>query len=102
MGCGYNSHLIAINTTNIAKIRKPCLSVVIIKSNKYMKVTVEDILKIRPGKTKTFILEKPKECHSAVSLVCYVKKTKKPADISNYSTTTDWKSNSISITAIAK
>jgi len=67
-----------------------------------MKVTVEDILKIRPGKTKTFILGNPRECHSAVSLVCYVKKTRKPADISNYSTTTDWESNSISITAIAK
>lgn len=67
---------------------------------KVTKVTVEDILKIRPGKTKTFILENPKECHSAVALVCYVKKTRKPVDILNYSTTTDWESNSISITAI--
>lgn len=65
-----------------------------------MKVTVEDILKIKPGKTKTFILGSPKECHSAVSLVCYVKKVRKPSDISNYTTTTDWNSNSISITAI--
>ncbi len=89
-----------LNTANIAKIRKPCLFIVIIKSNKDMKVTVEDILKIRPGKTRTFILSNPRECHSAVSLVCYVKKTRKPADISNYSTTTDWESNSISITAI--
>lgn len=65
-----------------------------------MKVTVEDILKIRPGKTKTFILGSPKDCHSAVSLVCYVKKMRKPADVANYSTSTDWESNSISITAI--
>ena len=36
-----------------------------------MKVTVEDILKIRPGRTKTFILESPNECHSAKSLVGY-------------------------------
>lgn len=102
MGCGYNSHLIAINTTNIAKIRKPCLFIVIIKSNKYMKVTVEDILKIRPGKTRTFILSNPRECHSAVSLVCYVKKIRKPVDVSKYTTSTDWETNSISITAIAK
>ena len=67
-----------------------------------MKVTVEDILKIRPGRTKTFIVGSPKGCHSAAALVGYVKKTRKPADISNYSTTTDWESNSISITAIGK
>lgn len=65
-----------------------------------MKVTVEDILKIRPGRTKTFILGKPNECHSAVSLVGYVKKTRKPADVSNYTTATDWESCSVSITAI--
>lgn len=67
-----------------------------------MKVTVEDILKIRPGRTKTFIVGNPKGCHSAVALVSYVKKTRKPTDISNYSTTTDWESHSISITAIGK
>lgn len=71
------------------------------KTNKDMKVTVEDILKIRPGKTKTFILGTPSECHSAKSLVGYVKKVRKPADVSDYSTSTDWESNSISITAIA-
>ncbi len=67
-----------------------------------MKVTVEDILKIRPGRTKTFILESPNECHSAKSLVCYVKKVRKPADVSDYTTATDWDSNSVSITAIGK
>lgn len=65
-----------------------------------MKVTVDEILKIRPGKTKTFILGSSKECHSAVALVCYVKKTRKPSDVANYATSTDWESNSISITAI--
>lgn len=67
-----------------------------------MKVTVEDILKIRPRRTKTFILESPKECHSAKSLVSYVKKVRKPADVSDYTTVTDWDSNSVSITAIGK
>ena len=102
MGCGYNSLLISIVNRKYSENSQTMPTVVIIKSNKDMKVTVEDILKIRPGKTKTFILGNPRECHSAVSLVCYVKKTRKPADISNYSTTTDWESNSISITAIGK
>lgn len=100
MGYGYNSHLIATEHCKYSKNSQTMPFIVIIKSNKDMKVTVEDILKIRPGKTRTFILSNPRECHSAVSLVCYVKKTRKPADISNYSTTTDWESNSISITAI--
>lgn len=65
-----------------------------------MKVTVEDILKIKPGKTKTFILSSPKECHSARSLVGYVKKTQRPSEVKDYTTTLDWDSNSISITAI--
>jgi hypothetical protein len=65
-----------------------------------MKVTVDEILRIRPGKTKTFILGSPRECHSAVALVCYVKKTRKPSDVGNYTTSTDWESNSISITAV--
>lgn len=74
MGCGYNSLLIAIVNRKYSENSQTMPTVVIIKSNKDMKVTVEDILKIRPGKTKTFILGNPRECHSAVSLVCYVKK----------------------------
>lgn len=65
-----------------------------------MKVTVEDILKIRRGKSKTFILDRPSDCHTAISLVSYVKKVRKPMDISDYTTATDWKTNAITITAL--
>lgn len=65
-----------------------------------MKVTVEDILKIKRGKSKTFLLGKPSECHSAISLVGYVKKVRRPLDISDYMTSTDWETNSITITAL--
>lgn len=65
-----------------------------------MKVTVEEILKIRPGKAKTFVLEHPNECHNAVSLVGYVKRVRKPSDVSNYTTTTDWGSNSVTVMAL--
>ena len=75
-GAGVIRSLSQLSIANIAKIRKPCLC--IYKINKSMKVSVEDIMNIKPGKTKTFILGKPSECHSAKSLVSYVKNVKKP------------------------
>jgi len=65
-----------------------------------MKVTVDDILKIKKGKTKTFILDTPNECHSLVSLVGYVKRVRKPIDIQNYTTTTEWSANAVTIMAL--
>ena len=97
-GAGVIRSLSQLSIANIAKIRKPCLC--IYKINKSMKVSVEDIMNIKPGKTKTFILGKPSECHSAKSLVSYVNNVKKPADISNYTTNTDWESNAISLPKI--
>jgi len=65
-----------------------------------MKVTVNDIINIKPGRTRTFVLDKPSDCHTVASLVSYVKKIRKPADVSDYKTTTDWQSNCVTITAI--
>jgi len=65
-----------------------------------MKVTVEDIMKIKKGKAKTFILDTPNECHSLVSLVGYVKRVRKPVDIQNYTTTTEWDVNAVTIRAL--
>lgn len=64
-----------------------------------MKPTVDDILKIRPGKAKTFILATPSECHSLRSLIGYVKRVRKPSDVSDYSTSTDWDTNSVTVMA---
>lgn len=71
-----------------------------VKEYKQMKVTVEDILKIRRGRSKTFALERPSECHSLVSLVGYVKKIRRPSEVSNYKTTTDWDANTVTVTAL--
>jgi len=65
-----------------------------------MKVTVDDILKIKKGKAKTFILDTPNECHNLVSLVGYVKRVRKPVDIQNYTTTTEWDVNAVTIRAL--
>jgi len=64
-----------------------------------MKITVDDILLIKPGRTKVFFLKSPNECHSVVSLVSYVKKMRKPQNVANYATTTDWEALAVSVTA---
>lgn len=65
-----------------------------------MKPTVEDILKIKPGKSKTFICESYKECLGAKSLAVYVKKAHCPSGVLKYSTSIDDDANAITIVAI--
>lgn len=90
-----------ISQLNTAKIARKSQTVPFsTKKTNMAKVTVEDILSIKKGHTRTFLLEKASECHNATALVSYVKKVKKPSDIDNYKTTTDWSANAITVMAL--
>ena len=66
-----------------------------------MRVTVEDIKKIKAGKSKTFIVESPDAVNCAKSLASYVKKYRKmPHGVAGYTCTTNVDVNAITITAI--
>lgn len=91
-----------MNTANIAKSSQTAPLFQINKAKKVMKVTVQDILNIKPGSCCTFQCDNAGKLYSARQLVCYVKKLKMPDDIANYTTRMDWETNSISITAVAK
>lgn len=67
-----------------------------------MELTVKDILKIKPGASRTFRLENANKVYSARAIVSYVRRTKQPAGISRYKTHADWESNSITITAVGE
>ena len=45
------------------------------------KLTKEEVLKIRPGKTAVFQFEDGKAVHSARQIIQYVKNTSMPADV---------------------
>lgn len=66
-----------------------------------MKVTKDEIIKIKPGKPKIFVMDDGKACNSARVMVQYVKRCCMPKGIADYRTDIDWKQNVISITAIA-
>jgi len=65
-----------------------------------MTLTVEDIKKIQPGKTKHFILADNKACHSGRTLVYYVRDYCCPEGISGYETSVDKEQHILSVTAI--
>lgn len=65
-----------------------------------MKPTVEDILRIKPGKFRTFVCDTYKQCLAAKSLAVYVKKAHHPNGVLKYSTSIDEDANAITITAI--
>ena len=67
-----------------------------------MKVTKEEVLKIKAGTSKMFALEDGKACNAARVCVQYVKRTSKPEDVSDYTTEIDWQQSIIRITAIPK
>lgn len=67
-----------------------------------MNITTSDITSIKAGKSKMFSLKDSKACHSARSLVGYVKRCSMPEGISDYKTEIDWKQAIIRITAIPK
>lgn len=67
-----------------------------------MRIKTSDITSIRAGKSKMFSLPDAKACHSARSLVCYVKRCSMPTDVSDYKTEIDWQQNIIRVTAIPK
>lgn len=66
------------------------------------KLTKEQLLKVKPGKTVVFSFEDAKAVHSARQLVQYVKQVAMPADIENYTTSADWDKKLLIVTAVAK
>jgi len=66
------------------------------------KLTKEELLKIRPGKTAVFQFEEGKAVHSARQLIQYVKQTSMPADVQDYVTSADWAQKILIVTAIGK
>lgn len=66
------------------------------------KLTKEDVLKIKPGKTAVFQFEDGKAVHSARQLIQYVKQTSMPTDVQDYITSADWKKKMLIVTAIGK
>ena len=66
------------------------------------KLTKEEVLKIRPGKTAVFQFDDGKAVHSARQIIQYVKNTSMPADVKDYTTSADWEQKMLSVTAIGK
>lgn len=66
------------------------------------KLTKEDVLKIKPGKTAVFQFEDGRAVHSARQLIQYVKRTSMPADVQDYTTTADWEKKLLIVNAIGK
>jgi hypothetical protein len=65
-----------------------------------MKVTKEEVIQIKPGKTKIFICESPLAARNGQALVLnYVKKYFLPKGVSSY--TTSIEGNVLSVTAVA-
>ena len=66
------------------------------------KLTKEDVLKIKPGKTAVYQFEDGKAVHSARQLIQYVKQTSLPADVQDYTTSADWEKKMLIVTAVGK
>jgi hypothetical protein len=66
------------------------------------KLTKEEVLKIRPGKTAVFQFDDGKAVHSARQIIQYVKNTSMPADVKDYTTSADWEQKMLIVTAIGK
>lgn len=63
-------------------------------------VTKEEILKIKPGNTKHFVVPDGKACNAARVMVQYVKRTALPDGVLGYKTNIDWEQHIVSITAL--
>lgn len=66
------------------------------------KLTKEEVLKIKPGKTVVFQFDDGKAVHAARHTIQYVKQTSMPADVQDYTTSADWEKKLLIVTAIAK
>ena len=67
-----------------------------------MKVSVNDIRKIKAGEVKAFPCKDVKAMFSACRLVSYVKRIGMPSGVSNYETKKDYDSNIVLVRAIAE
>lgn len=65
-----------------------------------MKVTKDEVIQIKPGKTKIFVCDSPLAARNGQALVLnYVKKYFLPAGVENF--TTSIEGNVLSVTAVA-
>lgn len=67
-----------------------------------MRLTKEDVLKIQAGRSKSFQLDSGAACNAAKVVLQYVKRTCKPASITDYTSTIDWEEHIMTITAVSK
>lgn len=67
-----------------------------------MRVTKDDIVKIKAGTTKHFIVDDGKACNAARVMVQYVKRTSLPEGVTGYKTDIDWDQHIVSVTALAE
>ena len=65
-----------------------------------MKVTTEQILKIRPGKTVAFQCESARAMHTVCSLVTRIKRIGMPSGVINYETKKDYNTNILRVHAM--
>lgn len=65
-----------------------------------MKVTVDEIVKVRSGRPKSYRFSDPRALRAAQSLVWYCNKCHRPAGISRFSVHANWNELIVTITAV--
>ncbi len=65
-----------------------------------MKITKEEIIKIKKGEVRSYIVDSPAQAKAAHSMVYYVKRTCRPAGIDNYKVNVNYEENIVTIMAI--
>ena len=64
------------------------------------KVTKQDILNIKPGKTKVFVLDDAKAIRSAKSYIYQTAKIEPPKGVKRYVCSADYSNNTLAVEAI--
>lgn len=64
------------------------------------KVTKQDILNIKPGKTKVFVLDDAKAVRSAKSYIYQTAKIEPPQGVKKYTCSADYSNNTLAVEAI--
>lgn len=68
-----------------------------------MTVTKKDILAIKPGASKAFLVEKPQSIKTAMAMCTYIKNMRQlPEKVKRYSCTSDYKNLIVIVTAVKK
>lgn len=68
-----------------------------------MTVTKKDILAIKPGASKAFLVEKPQNIKTAMAMCTYIKNMRQlPEKVERYSCTSDYENLIVIVTAVKK